>query len=216
MPRNGQSPLYWGLLLITDEAPLFDPSYPTFIQEALRCGLRAVQLRAKRIDDRRLFPIGAEIRRLTRLFQADFIVNDRPHLARQLEADGVHVGQDDMPVAEARRIAGPDMTIGLSTHNPRQIDAARDAGADYIGVGPVYPTATKENPDPVAGLELVRYAAAHAPVPFVAIGGIDGHNLDDVLEAGAKNVAVISGISRAPDPLDAARDLLVRIERYGR
>jgi thiamine-phosphate pyrophosphorylase len=134
-----------------------------------------------------------------------FIVNDDPQLAVELDADGVHVGQGDVAVARAREIVGAERLIGLSTHSPAQIEAA--AGVDYIGVGPVWATPTKPGYEPV-GLELVRYAAGHARVPFFAIGGIEPANADQVFAAGAKRIAVVRAIGDAPDPQAAAQALL--------
>jgi thiamine-phosphate pyrophosphorylase len=126
-----------------------------------------------------------------------------------VDADGVHVGQDDMSVAEARELAGPDRIVGLSTHTPAQVDAA--AGVDYIGVGPVHATPTKEG-RPAVGTELVRYAAAHATVPFFAIGGIDTTTIGAVVEAGARRVSVVRAIAEAADPALAARTLRAALE----
>jgi thiamine-phosphate pyrophosphorylase len=117
----------------------------------------------------------------------------------------VHVGQDDLPVQEARRIVGPDRLVGLSTHTPQQIDTAE--GADYIGVGPVHATPTKPG-RPAVGLDLVRYAAEHATVPFFAIGGITADNVDAVRDAGATRVAVVRAVVEAEDPAHAVRALL--------
>jgi thiamine-phosphate pyrophosphorylase len=134
-----------------------------------------------------------------------FIVNDDPVLAAAIDADGVHLGQDDMAVERAREIVGPEALIGLSTHSTAQIDAAR--GVDYIGVGPVWATPTKPGYAPV-GLELVRYASEHAGVPFFAIGGIDAANAGKVFAAGAQRLAVVRAISQASDPRAAAAALL--------
>ncbi len=133
-----------------------------------------------------------------------FILNDDPRLAQEAGADGVHVGQDDLPVPAARAIVGPELLIGLSTHTPAQVDAA--AGVDYIGVGPIHATPTKPG-RPAVGLALVRYAAAHAGVPFFAIGGIDAGNVARVRAAGARRIAVVRAIAAAPDPAAAARAL---------
>jgi thiamine-phosphate pyrophosphorylase len=133
-----------------------------------------------------------------------FIVNDDPRLALAAGADGVHVGQTDMPPAAAREIVGDDLLIGRSTHTPAEIDASD--GADYIGVGPVHATPTKPG-RPAVGLELVRYAAAHATVPFFAIGGIDATNVAAVRAAGARRIAVVRAIAAAADPAAAAREL---------
>ena len=118
----------------------------------------------------------------------------------------MHVGQDDISVARARAELGPDRLVGLSTHSPAQIDAAATAGVDYIGVGPVYPTPTKPG-RPAVGLELVRYASAHATMPFFAIGGIDPVMISAVIDAGASRVAVVRAITEASDPATAAREL---------
>ncbi len=133
-----------------------------------------------------------------------FVVNDHPQLARESAADGVHPGQDDTAVFVARMILGEGPLIGLSTHTPEQVDAAD--GADSIGVGPVHPTPTKPG-RPAVGLDLVTYAAAHARVPFFAIGGIDPANVASVRAAGARRIAVVRAITEAPDPAAAARAL---------
>ena len=128
------------------------------------------------------------------------VVNDRPDLAVLCGADFVHVGQEDLPVAEARRFG---VGVGLSTHAPREVDAA---DADYIGVGPVFATPTKEG-RPAVGLELVRYTAERARSPWFAIGGIDASNVGDVVEAGARRIAVVRAIGEAEDPERAAAEL---------
>jgi thiamine-phosphate pyrophosphorylase len=138
------------------------------------------------------------------------IVNDRPTVALAAGADGVHVGQNDMPLAEVRALVGGDLVVGLSTHAPGEIDAAGEA--DYIGVGPVHATPTKPG-RPAVGLELVRYAAAHALCPFFAIGGLDADNVDAVLSAGATRVAVVRAIAQAPNPELAARTLRETLDR---
>jgi thiamine-phosphate pyrophosphorylase len=135
------------------------------------------------------------------------IVNDRPDLALACDADGVHVGQDDEAVDAVRRRVGPDVLIGLSTHSPEQIDAAGDA--DYLGVGPVFETATKPGLEPV-GVELVRYAAEHATKPWFAIGGIDAAR---AAEIGAERIAVVRAIRDAADPRAAAQELCGEVVR---
>ncbi len=132
------------------------------------------------------------------------IVNDRPDLAAAIDADGVHLGQDDIPVSEARALLGNERLIGLSTHTPEQIEQA--AGVDYIGVGPVHETPTKPG-RPAVGLELVRYATAHARLPFFAIGGISTANVDVVREAGAGRIAVVRALTAASDPEAVGREL---------
>jgi len=174
------------------------------VEPALRGGADIFQLRDKHASDEALLRAAATVRALCDEHDALFVMNDRPDLALAAGADGVHLGQDDMGLDEARAIVGPDLLIGRSTHSPAQIDAA--AGADYIGVGPVHATPTKLG-RPAVGLELVSYAAAHARVPFFAIGGIDAANLPEVVAAGATRAAVVRAISEAADPEAAARAL---------
>jgi thiamine-phosphate pyrophosphorylase len=186
------------LYLVCDALP------DAFLDAALRGGVDIVQLRVKGATRNEL--LGAARRFLSRCREhgALLIVNDDPELAIAAGADGVHVGQDDMPVAQARAIVGPERLVGLSTHSPAQLAAA--GGADYVGVGPVHSTPTKPG-RPAVGLSLVRHAAAHAGVPFFAIGGIDAGNIGAVLDAGARRVAVVRALTGASDPEAAARAL---------
>jgi thiamine-phosphate pyrophosphorylase len=135
-----------------------------------------------------------------------FILNDRPDLVEIADADGVHVGQDDVAVAQARELVGRDRLVGLSTHSPAQIDRASHDTLDYIGVGPVHATPTKPG-RPAVGLELVRYAAEHATLPFFAIGGIDPSNAGSVHAAGARRIAVVRALTHASDPETTACEL---------
>jgi thiamine-phosphate pyrophosphorylase len=178
-----------------------------FLERALRGGVDLVQLRLKDAgDDQRLLAAATRYARVCARFGALLILNDRPDLAAAADVDGVHVGQDDAPVSEARAIIGDDRLVGLSTHSPAQVDAAGRTTADYIGVGPVHATPTKPGRAAV-GLELVSYAAAHARVPFFAIGGIDEHTIGAVAGAGAERVAVVRALTDADDPERAARRL---------
>jgi thiamine-phosphate pyrophosphorylase len=174
------------------------------LRAALQAGVDIVQLREKEADDGEIVRAGRVFRRLCDAYDALFIVNDRPELAIACAADGVHVGQNDPAPAEVRRMVGSDALIGVSTHSPEQVDAA--SGVDYFCVGPVHATPTKPEYEPV-GLDLVRYAAAHAAVPFFAIGGIDPTNIGEVVRAGAERVAVVRAIRDAPEPGAAARAL---------
>lgn len=173
---------------------------------AIAGGVEIVQLREKNLPDDELLVLADAARSLCERLGALFIVNDRPIVAREIGADGVHVGQDDMPVAEVRALVGPGMLIGLSTHAPGEIDAVDPSIVDYIGVGPVHATPTKPG-RPGVGLELVRYAAAHAPVPFFAIGGIDTERAPEVIAAGAQRLCVLRAIVCAENPEHAAREL---------
>jgi thiamine-phosphate pyrophosphorylase len=174
------------------------------LEPALRGGVDIFQLRDKHAADDDLLRAAQTARRLCDEHDALFIVNDRPDLAVAARADGVHLGQDDMAIEQARAVVGPDLLIGHSTHSPEQVDGA--AGADYIGVGPVHATPTKLG-RPAVGVELVRHAAANARMPFFAIGGLDGTTLPAVVAAGATRAAVVRAISEAQDPEAAARAL---------
>ena len=176
------------------------PDLAEFLAAAVRGGVGLVQLRDKQLPDPELMPVLHEARQVTKRLGVPLVVNDRPDLAALVGADYVHVGQDDLPVDAARQFGVP---VGLSTHAPEEIDAAE---ADYIGVGPVYATPTKEG-RPAVGLELVRYAAANARQPWFAIGGIDETNVAAVVAAGARRIAVVRAIGDAPDPEAAAARL---------
>jgi len=176
------------------------PDLEGFLEAAVRGGVDIVQIREKKLADGALLAALEEARELTRRLGVPLVVNDRPDLAVLCDADYVHVGQDDLPVEAARRFG---LGVGLSTHAPLEIEAAE---ADYIGVGPVHATPTKEG-RPAVGLELVRYAAAHARQPWFAIGGIDRTNVEDVVRAGARRIAVVRAVGDAPDPEAAAREL---------
>jgi thiamine-phosphate pyrophosphorylase len=176
------------------------PDLESFLEAAVRGGVDLVQLREKALADGELLPVLEEARSITRRLGVPLVVNDRPDLAVLVGADYVHLGQDDLPAAAARRFGIP---VGLSTHSPAELDRAE---ADYVGVGPVHATPTKEG-RPAVGLELVRYAAEHARVPWFAIGGIDAGNVADVVAAGATRVAVVRAIGDADDPERAAAEL---------
>ncbi len=183
---------------------------------AIRGGVDVVQLREKESSDTDLIARARIAKALCGEANALFIVNDRPDVAVEAGADGVHVGQEDMPVAAVRELVGDGMLIGLSTHRPAEIDAAGAAEPpsgrpDYIGVGPIYETPTKPGRQAV-GLGLVRYAAVHATMPFFAIGGLETGNVREVLAAGAERVCVLRAIAEAEDPERAARELRARVD----
>jgi thiamine-phosphate pyrophosphorylase len=188
------------LYLVCDERP------DEFLATVLGAGVDIVQLRMKDASDEAIVATGQRFARAAAAHAALFVLNDRPDLVAAAAADGVHVGQDDMAVSAARAIVGPDRLIGLSTHSPAQVDRAADLDVDYIGVGPVHATPTKPG-RPAVGLELVGYAAAHAAVPFFAIGGISPENVRSVRSAGAERIAVVRALTEAPDPARAARRL---------
>jgi thiamine-phosphate pyrophosphorylase len=178
------------------------------LRAALGGGADIVQLREKKLGREEVLRAAQTFRRLCDVHSALFIVNDDPYLARTCDADGVHLGQDDMPVEEAREILGPDMIIGLSTHSKEQLAAAGGASSsvDYVSVGPIWETPTKAG-RPGVGLGLVEHAAARAPHPFFAIGGIDPGNAAEVVAAGARRLGVVRAIRDAEDPAAAAEEL---------
>ena len=196
-----------------DEGAAAERDLAGLVRAAVAGGVDIVQVREKHLPDDQLVAVAHALRALCERIGALLIVNDRPLVAREVGADGVHVGQEDMPVAEARELIGPDLLIGLSTHAREEIDGPDAALADYIGVGPVHETPTKPG-RPAVGLELVHYAAAHARKPFFAIGGLHAGNIDPVLAAGARRAVVLRAISGAADPQAAARELRDRLDAH--
>jgi thiamine-phosphate pyrophosphorylase len=176
------------------------------LDAALGGGVDIVQLREKELPRDEIERSARTFRRLCDTYSALFIVNDDPWLAQTCDADGVHLGQDDMPVDEAREILGPEMIIGLSTHSKEQLAASGRQPVDYVSVGPVWETPTKEG-RPGVGLGLVEHAASDAPHPFFAIGGIDPGNAGEVVAAGARRLGVVRAICDAEDPAAAAEAL---------
>ena len=172
----------------------------------LAAGIRTIQYREKEKHMRDRYGECLVLRALVREAGGVFIVNDHPALALAVAADGVHIGQDDLPVPVVRQLVGPDLIIGVSTHSPAQAQTALAQGADYIGVGPIYPTATKKDVVDAVGLSYLDYVAANINLPFVAIGGIKEHNLAAVTARGARCAALVTEIVGAPDiPAKVAR-----------
>jgi thiamine-phosphate pyrophosphorylase len=183
------------------------------VGEALAGGADIIQLREKNTPDRELLSRAREVRILTAQARALFVLNDRPDLARLAGADGVHLGQEDLSVRDARRIGGPNLLVGVSTHNRGQLDAAIVAGAGYLGVGPVFPSATKEFSEPeLAGLAFVQHAAETTNLPWFAIGGITEDNVQRVIDSGATRIAVSAAVVKADRPRRAAARLKERLE----
>jgi thiamine-phosphate pyrophosphorylase len=176
------------------------------LEGALAGGVDLFQLRDKDATDDELLAAAATARSLCEAAGALFLLNDRPDLAAASGADGVHVGQDDMPVDRARKLVGGDALVGLSTHSMQQAQAGCRTGADYIAVGPVHATPTKEG-RPAIGVEPIKYAAAHVSVPWFAIGGLDAANVGAVVKAGARRIVVVRALAQADDPEAAARTL---------
>ncbi|HJT22996.1 MAG TPA: thiamine phosphate synthase, partial [bacterium] len=165
------------LYLVTDQELSENHDTVKTVEEALKGGVDIVQLREYSLTDSALLAMARQVRESTRAQKALFILNNRPDIARLCDADGVHLGQDDLPVAEARKILGEGKLIGVSTHGMDQVKKAVEDGADYIGVGPVYPTQTKKNVVSAVTLDYVKQVAASGlGLPFFAIGGIKLHN----------------------------------------
>ncbi|MBO7721072.1 MAG: thiamine phosphate synthase [Kiritimatiellae bacterium] len=190
-------------LVMTD--PLV--GYEECCRAAVRAGVKMVQLRMKEVPRGEVVAVGRALRRITAGTETAFIVNDDPSVAAEVGADGVHVGQSDMPVAEVRRRFPSLRIVGLSTHNHGQALAAAAVKPDYIGVGPVYATPTKKIPDPTLGPETAGEMIRSVGFPAVAIGGINIETLPAVLAAGARNFAVVRPVCRASDPYAAIREL---------
>lgn len=183
--------------------------YERCCEAAVRTGVRMVQLRMKDAPRAEIVAVARRLRQITRGTETKFIVNDDPSIAAEVEADGVHVGQDDLPVDEVRRSYPGLAIVGLSTHNPEQARQSLAVRPDYIGVGPVFATPTKKIPDPTLGVETAAQMIASVPCPAVAIGGLDFETLPAVLAAGARNFAVVRAVCGSTDPESAIR----RIQR---
>lgn len=201
-----------GLYVIIDPDACHERSAVEVARLALEGGARTLQLRDKLRDKGEQLPIAREVARLCRKHAALFIVNDHADLALAAAADGVHLGQADLPAAAVREIAGDRLLIGVSTNNPEEARRAAADGADYVAVGAIFPTGSKQVTRP-ANLDRIQDVKAAVGVPVVAIGGINAGNIDSVIEAGADAAAVISAVCAAPDPRAAARQLALRFER---
>jgi thiamine-phosphate pyrophosphorylase len=190
---------------IVDVSPASRHPAAALATAVLSAGARTVQLRAKRLATGELVATARSLKAIADEVGAGLIINDRADVARLVGAAGVHLGQEDLSPEAARRLLGPDGIIGLSTHNLAELDAALATGVlDYVAFGPIYPTASKEKPDPVQGLGRLVEARRLCPLPLVAIGGITAERTADVLAAGADAVAVIAAICTADDPRAAA------------
>ena len=207
--RNNTTTLPAGIYGITAEKFSSGRSNIHVVEEMIKGGIKVVQYREKRhLKD--YCDILAEcqaIREITRKHGVTFIINDFVDIALLVDADGVHVGQEDLPVDAVRRLLGPNKIIGLSTHSPEQAQKAQGVGADYIGVGPVYATQTKENVCAPTGFEYLEYAAENVAIPFVAIGGIKQHNIDEVVKRGAQSICLVTEIVGADDIAQTVKSL---------
>lgn len=209
------------LYAIIDSA-LLKTSELAFAEQMAESGVELLQYRNKRASSRELFEVSLSISgKLSALarrgvYRPRFIVNDRADIALLVNAGGVHVGQEDLTVEDARAVVGPERWVGVSTHSLEQVDAAERTSADYVAFGPIFPTNSKENPDPVVGLDLLREARRHTRKPIVAIGGITLERAGDVFRAGADSVAVARDLIASSDPAARARSYLAEAARARR
>ena len=192
----------FGLYLV-----LTDPvvGYARCCEAAVKAGVRMVQLRMKEARREEIIAVASELRAITAGTATRFIVNDDPSIAAEVHADGVHVGQGDMPVEEVRKHYPELGIVGLSTHSLTQAIAAKAVHPDYIGVGPVFPTPTKKIPDPVLGVDRAIQMIEAVPFPAVAIGGLNVETLPDLVRRGARNWAVVRAVCGSADPYTAIR-----------
>jgi len=207
--------LDWARLYFVCEARPHGEHPEALVHAALAGGARMIELRERDQPRVAVERSGQTFRRLAATYGALFIVNDDPHLALELRADGVHLGQDDTDPAEAREIVGPDAIVGLSTHSREQIESAASRPVDYISVGPIWETPTKEG-RPATGLELIREAARIADRPWFAIGGLDAANVEEVTTAGATRICVVRAIRDAQEPRAAAAELFEAVDPASR
>ncbi|TLS36327.1 thiamine phosphate synthase [Pseudalkalibacillus caeni] len=183
------------------------------MEEAIHGGSDIIQLREKKGSKREVLKKARMLRELTKKYNVPLIVNDHIDIALAVDADGIHLGQDDLPLEEARKIIGPNKIIGISTHSIEEAREAEKGGADYIGVGPIFPTNSKDDVvDPVT-TSYIKEVMNEITIPFVAIGGIKLHNVDEVLEAGATRICAISEIVGSEDIKGTCEEFLVKINR---
>ncbi|MEC4672876.1 MAG: thiamine phosphate synthase [Nitrospirota bacterium] len=200
-----------GLYLILDERWSEKVCLRDMLLAAATCGVRLFQYRNKEESMKAAYTHGLPLRKAAKEAQVQFIVNDRCDLALALEADGVHLGQDDLPLDLARSLMGAKPIIGISTHGPEQVEAATRGGANYLGFGPIFPTATKIDHEPVVGIDGLKQARARTNLPIFAIGGITIEAIPSLVAAGADGVAVASAILNATDVKRTLHDFLTRL-----
>ncbi|WAM34051.1 thiamine phosphate synthase [Caldicellulosiruptor morganii] len=186
------------------------------VKAMLEGGIKIIQYREKYKSLKEKYEECLQIRQLTEQYGALLIVNDHADLCLMVGADGVHLGQEDYPVKEVRKILGEDYIIGVTAHTKEQVEKAAEDGADYVGLGPVFASFTKDRPHPPIGIEMVSWAAKNCSLPFVAIGGIKEHNLKDVLDAGAKCVSLVTEIVGSDDILKKIKRLWDIIKEFER
>jgi thiamine-phosphate diphosphorylase len=213
---NAKTNLLRGLYVITDSELRPGRSHADIASAAVTGGARIVQIRDKTASDRAFYEAALEVRRITAEVKALMFVNDRVHIAAAVGADGVNVGQSDMPAYAARKVLGPKAIIGVSADSLEEALQAVEEGADYVGFGPVFPTTTKLDAGPVSGIETLRMVCERVGVPVVAIGGISASNIAQVYTAGAVCAAVVSAVVCAEDMVAATKELVRLYEKESR
>jgi len=201
----------YDLYIITDQRISHGKSHFEVAEAVLEGGATVLQFRDKEIGDSEAIEVCQKIHKLTKKKGVPFIVNDRVEIAKAVDADGVHLGQEDMSFGSARKILGKEKIIGISVETVEQALKAVEGGADYLGIGPIYPTATKPDAGKALGIARLKEIRESVNIPIVAIGGINENNLEEVLRAGADGVAVISAVVSAPDITEACRKLKNKI-----
>jgi thiamine-phosphate pyrophosphorylase len=213
--NKGERIKRWNLYLVTEEELSAGRKTIDIVREAIAGGVKIIQLRDKNLPVIDRYRLGKEIREITLKHDVDFIVNDRIDLAMALDADGVHLGQEDLPLRVARKILGPEKIIGISASNIEEAKAAETGGADYLGVGSIYLTGSKKVGEDrrSIGAEGVAAIKRECPLPIIAIGGLKRENCQTIIQAGADAIAVITALTQAPDVAREAREFVKIIQR---
>lgn len=206
----------YSLYLVTDRELSLGRSHEEIVAAALKGGVGCVQLREKKLGTRKFIDQARILKKVANHAGVPFIINDRVDVALAVDADGVHLGQGDMALEDARRLLGADKIIGISVENLGDAITAEQGGADYLGISPVYATATKPDTATPLGLEGIGVIRGSVNLPLVGIGGINSENAGDVIRAGADGIAVVSAIVSSPSPEQAARLLLDQIHQAGK
>ncbi|MVM31697.1 thiamine phosphate synthase [Spirosoma sp. HMF4905] len=203
------------LYLVTDSAIARQAGHTLgyVVEEACRAGVRWVQLREKSLSTRAFLEMGMALKRITQAYGAKLIINDRVDIALAIDADGVHVGQEDMPYALVRSLIGPGKIIGLSINNLAELEAARDGDIDYFGIATIFPTGTKQDTSSLLGLTGLQAICQQTNLPTFAIGGINTGTIQKVIQVGATGAAVVSAICGHPSPYEATRELIQLIDQ---
>lgn len=198
----------WKLCLIADTEAVGDRNLASIVYQAVSAGVSLVQLRAKNLKSSEFFHLASEISHLLSPLDIPLIINDRVDIALACEADGVHLGKEDLPLLEARQVLGENRIIGISASTREDAMEAQAKGADYLGVGPIYPTDSKADTGPALGINGLESIRKSIDIPILALGGLDPTNAHESIAAGANGIAVISAILNAHDTAKAVHDLL--------